>query len=57
MNSILRAACVFTLGVIIGLLLAVRFVTYMCTEQPTHNAAGGYIEACGDEPGMLGDDC
>lgn len=23
----------------------------------THNAAGGYIPACGDLPGMLGDDC
>jgi hypothetical protein len=22
-----------------------------------HNAAGGYIEACGELPGMLGDDC
>lgn len=23
----------------------------------THNAAGGYVEACDDLPGLLGDDC
>jgi hypothetical protein len=23
----------------------------------THNVAGGYTEACGDLPGMIGDDC
>jgi hypothetical protein len=23
----------------------------------THNDAGGYVEACEDLPGMLGDDC
>lgn len=23
----------------------------------THNEAGGYIEACGNLPGMVGDDC
>lgn len=23
----------------------------------THNSQGGYIEACGEEPGLLGDDC
>jgi len=24
---------------------------------PSHNPAGGYIDACGDLPGLLGDDC
>lgn len=24
---------------------------------PSHNAAGGYIAACGALPGMVGDDC
>lgn len=24
---------------------------------PTHNKHGGYIDACGDLPGMVGDDC
>jgi hypothetical protein len=24
---------------------------------PTHNAAGGYVDACGDLPGLIGDDC
>lgn len=29
-----------------------------CDEpEPAHNAAGGYREACGELPGMLGDDC
>jgi hypothetical protein len=23
----------------------------------SHNAAGGYTEACGELPGMIGDDC
>jgi hypothetical protein len=23
----------------------------------SHNAAGGYIDACGDLPGLVGDDC
>jgi hypothetical protein len=28
-----------------------------CAATPSHNAQGGYIEACGELPGMLGDDC
>jgi hypothetical protein len=24
---------------------------------PSHNASGGYVEACGDLPGLVGDDC
>ena len=31
--------------------------THERAGQPTHNTAGGYIEACDDMPGMLGDDC
>ncbi len=31
--------------------------THERAGQPTHNAAGGYIEACDDLPGMIGDDC
>jgi hypothetical protein len=23
----------------------------------THNERGGYIDACGDQPGLVGDDC
>lgn len=26
-------------------------------SRPSHNAAGGYADACGDLPGALGDDC
>lgn len=25
--------------------------------EPLHNAAGGYAPACGELPGLLGDDC
>lgn len=30
-----------------------------CTLTPvsSHNAAGGYTDACGELPGLLGDDC
>ena len=30
-----------------------------CTALPAgrHNAAGGYRDACGDLPGLIGDDC
>ncbi len=23
----------------------------------SHNAAGGYVDACGELPGLIGDDC
>lgn len=26
-------------------------------QDRTHNAAGGYIDACGNLPGLVGDDC
>lgn len=28
-----------------------------CQYAPTHNDAGGYTDACGDLPGLVGDDC
>lgn len=28
-----------------------------CVNVPTHNAAGGYINACGELPPLIGDDC
>lgn len=28
-----------------------------CTATPSHNNLGGYIDACGELPGQLGDDC
>ncbi len=31
--------------------------TYERAAQPSHNASGGYYEACEDLPGMIGDDC
>jgi hypothetical protein len=36
--------------------LAVLYLT-ACASSPSHNAAGGYVDACGDLPGLLGDDC
>ena len=44
-------ASLVTLGAMIALYLQ------RGADPPTHNAAGGYIEACGDLPGMVGDDC
>jgi hypothetical protein len=41
-----RLARLFACALILALLLA-----------PAHNARGGYIDACGHLPGMLGDDC
>lgn len=35
-------------------------VTFWAVEwdtRPAHNAAGGYADACGELPGVLGDDC
>ncbi len=37
--------------------LVLLFACNACSTLPTHNANGGYIDACGDEPGMIGDDC
>lgn len=28
-----------------------------CSSTSTHNTAGGYIAACGELPGLVGDDC
>jgi hypothetical protein len=39
------------------LLLGLILSGCAATPTPSHNAQGGYIEACGDLPGMLGDDC
>jgi hypothetical protein len=38
-------------------LVLMLLVLTSCAQHPTHNAAGGYIDACGDLPGLLGDDC
>lgn len=39
-------------------LLAVAFACSLagCATE-THNRHGGYIDACGDKPPLLGDDC
>ncbi len=37
--------------------LVLLFACTACSTLPSHNAAGGYIDACGDLPGTLGDDC
>jgi hypothetical protein len=38
-----------------GLLL--WYPTTSSTEAPSHNIYGGYIEACGQLPPLVGDDC
>lgn len=44
---------VMSLLVIILIVLMVA----SCASPPDFNAAGGYTPACGDLPGLLGDDC
>jgi hypothetical protein len=37
-----------------------EFAYWYCTKRPklvSHNLNGGYIEACGVLPGIIGDDC
>ena len=50
-----------TIGVLAGLAYAVACVTLIVQlasmDAPSHNAHGGYIDACGDLPGLVGDDC
>ena len=33
------------------------FAAQGCTMAPSHNANGGYTDACEDLPGLIGDDC
>ena len=40
--------------VIVGTLLAIGCCHL---QERTHNPVGGYIEACGELPPVLGDDC
>jgi hypothetical protein len=47
---------------ILALLWAVGYADLLAMQRmmdarPTHNAAGGYIDACGELPGLVGDDC
>lgn len=41
---------------LLALLILLIMLASGCTAA-THNAAGGYTDACGELPGMLGDDC
>lgn len=56
-----RQACILLLAAGITALLAVAVLAITrldCScDAPTHNAHGGYTEACGDQPPMLDDDC
>lgn len=40
-----------------GALCATAVMVPVVASVPSHNASGGYIDACGDLPGMVGDDC
>lgn len=49
-------------GALAGLAYAVACVSLIVQlasmdASPTHNAHGGYIDACGELPGLVGDDC
>jgi len=50
-----RTQLIALIGIVLALLLALLLSG--CVHKPTHNARGGYIDACGDLPGMVGDDC
>lgn len=42
-------------------LIALLILLALCSSEPaedqTHNAAGGYVTACGALPPLVGDDC
>jgi len=38
-------------------LMLLPLALHAINRPSTHNAAGGYIGACGDLPGLVGDDC
>jgi hypothetical protein len=47
-------------AVFIVLLIALSVLGSGCAtsgQTPSHNQYGGYIEACGDLPPLVGDDC
>jgi hypothetical protein len=39
------------------LFLITLCLLYGCNTIPSHNKEGGYIEACGNLPPLVGDDC
>jgi len=42
----------------IALIVAVALTFFIIAlGNATHNAAGGYRDACGERAGLLGDDC
>lgn len=46
----------YLFALIVAGALAFLAGTYQAATDP-HNGLGGYREACGDLPGMVGDDC
>ncbi len=45
------------LGAALYLVMVAASWRWVFSPTETHNAAGGYIDACGDLPGLYGDDC
>lgn len=52
------------LGLLIGTVLASLAFVYLLVmfgvdmyEYPKHNKYGGYVDACGELPPLVGDDC
>jgi hypothetical protein len=42
---------------VLALALVAALAVAVLVGCSTHNAAGGYVPACGQLPGMVGDDC
>ena len=57
LNDLLKALQILTLITAIGVMVSVAQSLDTIASPPTHNEEGGYIEACGDLPGLVGDDC
>jgi hypothetical protein len=51
-----RTLTVLTLVAALALLLGCASAP-IAPDTGSHNASGGYREACGELPGLLGDDC
>ena len=43
--------------IILNCVVALLMSACTALQDRTHNAAGGYIPACDELPGLLGDDC
>jgi hypothetical protein len=52
-----RPSIATALGILAAVLTFAMLRTLGAEEVGTHNALGGYRDACGALPGLVGDDC